>query len=191
MGEGQGLGRPHERALGVGTGWQGREGGGGEEGKRCGGRGEGAVGLVAVAAQAHLGGRWEGARGLARAHPRGRGEKSESTRCLLVAGFASSPLPYPQAVPATTSGPAPILSANGQRHPKTEVQKPFRLETGSPIRSRESRGWRGSWSSELPEVATLGRGFRYGQSGHGICWGQQGAELMDQWGWRPGTGPGS
>ena len=77
---------------------------------------------------------------------------------------------------------APILSANGQSHPKTEVQKSFGLETGSPIGSRESRGWPGSSSSELPKAATLGRGFRYGQSGHGICWDQQRAELVQQQG---------
>lgn len=96
--------------------WDGmaRQGGdGGRGGKRYGGRGEGAPGLEAVAAQAHLGGRWEGAQGLARAHQRGRREKPESIRGRPVAGFPSSLLPYPQAVPAKTSGPAPILSANG------------------------------------------------------------------------------
>lgn len=182
MGEGSGQGRPQERALGIGMGWQGREGDRGGEGKRYGGRGEGAPGRAAVAAQAHLGGCWEGAQGLARAHQRGRREKPESIRGRPVAGFAPSLFPYPQAVPAKTSGPTPILSANGQSHPKTEVQKSFGLETGSPIGSRESRGWPGSSSSELPEAATLGRGFRYGQSGHGICWDQQRAELVQQQG---------
>lgn len=36
---------------------------------------EGVYGQAAVAAQAHLGERWEGARGLAQAHPQGRGDK--------------------------------------------------------------------------------------------------------------------
>lgn len=35
----------------------------------------GVYGQAAVAAQAHLGERWEGARGLAQAHPQGRGDK--------------------------------------------------------------------------------------------------------------------
>lgn len=164
-------------------GWGGKAGrGGGGEGKRYRGRREGTPGRAAVAAQPHLGGLWEGAQGLAPAHQRGRREKPELIRGCPVAGFAPSLLPYPQAVPAKTSGPAPILFSNGQSHPKTDVQKSFGLETGSPIGSRESRGWPGSSSSELSKAPTLGRGFRYGQSGHGICWDQQRAELVQQQG---------
>ena len=139
-------------------------GGGKREGRR-----EEAHGQAAVAAQAHLGGPWDGARGLAEAHPSGRREKPGSTRGRSVAGFASSPLPYSRAAPATTSGPAPILSANGWRRLKTGVQKLFGLEIGTPIRSRESRSWNRHWSSELPESATLRRSSRCGQSAHGIC----------------------
>lgn len=166
------------KGLGAG-GVSGQGGGRGGEGKRCGGRREGAHWQVAVVAQAHLGRRWEGARGLAQAHPRGKREKPGSMRSRSVAGFASSPLPYPRAAPATTPGPAPILYANGQRRLKIEIQKPFRLEIGSPIGSGESRGWRGRWSSELPKSGTLGRGFRCSQSAHRICRGRQRAEPVD------------
>lgn len=141
-GKDQGWGDPTKGPRGR-EGCQGRKGGGGGEGKRCGGKREGAHWPVAVAAQAHLGGRWEGARGLAQAHPQGRREKPGSTRSRSIAGFASRPLPYTRAAPAATPSPAPILSANGQRRWKTVVQKQFRLEICSPIGSGESRGWRG------------------------------------------------
>ena len=164
-------------------GWDGvaRQGGGRKRGRekvqRKRGRGTRTGGCCCAGA---LGRAREGAQGLARAHQRGRREKPELIRGCPVAGFAPSLLPYPQAVPAKTSGPASILFANGQSHPKTDVQKSFGLETGSPIGSRESRGWPGSSSSEFPKAPTLGRGFRYCQSGHGICWNQQRAELVQQ-----------
>lgn len=169
-------------------GYQGRAGEGKGKGVE---NGEGGHGQVAVAAQAHLGECWETARGLAQTHPRRRGQKPGSTRNRLVAGFSCRSSPYPGAGPAATSGPAPILSANSLHRRKTEVEKPFRLETGGPIGSRESLGWRGRRNSKLLQASTLGRGFKSGQSAHGICWGQQRAELVDQCGWTPGTGSGS
>lgn len=97
-------GDPTKGPLGVGTGWQGKEGAGGE-GKRCGGRGEGALGPVAVAAQAHLGRRRDGARGLAGTYPPG-GEKSKS-RVKAAQSRGSALVPYPRRYRQKPQAPPP------------------------------------------------------------------------------------
>lgn len=138
---GTGLGKERDWG-GPAKGPKGREGWQGGAGEGRGGSANGGKGTraAAVAAQAHLGERGEG-RGVSRRLTRGGEDRSRDRRGRSAAGFAS-PLTSPRAEPATTCGPAPTLSANSQRLPRTEVQKPFRLETGCLIGSREP--WAGA-----------------------------------------------
>lgn len=152
MGEGAGLGRPR-----LGGEWVDRTGKGTGKGKGKGvenkGRGIRASGCCCASA---LGRALGGSLGSRASSPTGAGRKAGvDARPLCRRVLQSLTLPWGGS--GNTPGPAPILPANSQRRPKTAVQKPFRLETNSPIGSRESLGWSKRWNSELPKPSTLGR----------------------------------
>lgn len=176
-GKDQGWGDP-TKGLGAGgvSGQGGGRGRGREKVRRTKGRGTLAGGCCCAGALGPALGRGAGSRA---GSPAGEEREARVDTKPLCRGVRLQSLTLPPGGTGEDPRPRPHPSANGQRRLKIEIQKPFRLEIGSPIRSAESRGWRGRWSSELPKSGTLGRGFRCSQSAHRICRGRQRAELVD------------